>query len=72
LNVHASLQLTAQGITNLNGTIDFTSRPVWSSGDPAIVTVNSLGNLNGVSAGTATVYVRYSGFVDSVAVQVDP
>jgi Bacterial Ig-like domain (group 2) len=72
LNVHGSLQLTVQGITNLNGTISFTSPPVWTSNNPSVVTVNALGNLNGISAGTATVYVRYSGFADSAAVQVDP
>jgi hypothetical protein len=72
LNVHGSLQLTVQGITNLNGTIDFTTRPLWSSSNPAIATVNALGNLNGIAAGTAVVYSRYSGFVDSAVVQVNP
>lgn len=72
MKVASSLQLTAQALTNLNGAIDFTSRPVWSSGNPMIVTVNALGNLNGISPGNATVYVRYSGLTDSVSVQVNP
>jgi hypothetical protein len=72
LKVGMSLQITLLSITNLNQQTDVSSIAVWTSGNPAIVTVNALGNLNGISAGTATVYARYSGFADSVTVQVDP
>jgi len=72
LKVGSSIQLTVQAITNLGGAIDFSSRPVWSSSNPTIVTVNVLGNLNGITSGNAKVYVRYSGLIDSTAVLVDP
>jgi hypothetical protein len=72
LNVGASFQLAMSANSNLGIQTDVSASATWYSGKPTIVTVNAFGNLNGVSVGTAFVYARYSGLIDSTEVQVIP
>lgn len=68
--IGSRLQLTARGTFDDGDTSDLTPISVWASGSPAVATVDLLGNVSGVSAGTSTVTATLSGKTASVTVTV--
>lgn len=68
--VSATTQLTATA-TFYNATNEDVSADAdWDTDDPAIATVDELGEVTGVSAGSATISAMYRGVTDEVTVTV--
>lgn len=51
-------------------TVDVTSKATWSSGTPAKATVNSVGLVTGVAAGTSVITATYAGVTNTRTVTV--
>lgn len=64
------LQLTARGTFDDGTTSDLTPLAVWASGTPAKATVDLLGNVSGIAAGTSVITATLSGQTASVTVTV--
>lgn len=62
-------QLTANAIVSDGGSLNVTSQAVWSTSNPAVVTVDH-GLVAAVAAGQATITASYSGFNASASVIV--
>jgi RHS repeat-associated protein len=70
LDVHATVQFTASGITAGGAATDITPRAVWSSTQPAIVTIDGTGVAEAKTAGTATVTASLGTLSGSTTVTV--
>lgn len=65
-----SLQLTATGTFEDSSTSNLTPLVTWTSTNELVAKVDLLGNLTGVSAGTATIFCELTGVSGSIAVTV--
>lgn len=68
--VGKKLQLTATGTFNDGSTSDLSPLVVWSSGTPSHATVDLLGNVTGVAAGTSVITAALAGISATVTVTV--
>jgi peptidoglycan/xylan/chitin deacetylase (PgdA/CDA1 family) len=59
-------------VTDARGVAVTTAVVVWSSGDPGVALVDSLGMVTGVSTGSTPVVARSGVFADTVLVTVEP
>lgn len=69
--VSMTTQLTATaGYYNDTQDADVSATATWDTSDPAIATVDALGEVTGVSAGTADITATYQGVFDTVEVTI--
>ena len=70
--VRGTLQLKATVMHEESGEPSANARTVWSSGDPAVVTVSVDGTLEGVAPGTAIVRATAHGAFEEATIRVEP
>ncbi|HJQ36232.1 MAG TPA: Ig-like domain-containing protein [Thermoanaerobaculia bacterium] len=70
LDLNQTLQMSASGILSGGGTTDLSNRVTWSSSDPSIATIDSIGLVRAVHSGTATIAATFSNLVGTTTITV--